>query len=112
MSESKSKETKNRNSVGRPKGIPKTGGRRKGAPTKDKQQLLEMIEQTGCKHPIVGLAEIAKESHQSGDFDLAKDCYKELAQYVAPKRKAIEHSGEIETNNEPLVVVLSENDGD
>jgi hypothetical protein len=81
------------------------GGRQKGTPNKDKQELLEMILATGCKHPIQGLAEIAKRSHENGDVELARDCYKELAQYVAAKRKAVEHSGEVETK-QPLVIVL------
>ena len=81
------------------------GGRQKGTPNKDKQELLELIQATGCKHPLQGLAEIAKQSHDSGELELATTCYKELAQYVAAKRKAVEHSGEIEQKG-PLVVVL------
>jgi len=87
------------------KGV-RLGGRQKGTPNKDKQELLDMILATGCKHPIQGLAEIAKHSHASGDVELARDCYKELAQYVASKRKAVEHSGHVETEQVQLVVVL------
>ena len=97
---------KTSNSRGRPKGGPKLGGRTKGTPNKDKQELLELILSTGCKHPIQGLAEIANQAHSDGQFDLAKDCYKELAQYVAPKRKAVEHSGHVDTEQVQLVVVL------
>ena len=86
------------------KGV-RLGGRQKGTPNKDKQELLDMILATGCKHPIQGLAEIAKQSHQQGEFDLAVTCYKELSQYIAPKRKAIEHSGEVEQKG-PLVIVV------
>lgn len=94
------------------KGV-RLGGRQKGTPNKDKQELLDMILATGCKHPIQGLAEIAKKSHENGDVELARDCYKELAQYVAPKRKAVEHTGHIETEQVQLVVVLdSESDAD
>lgn len=85
---------------------PKGAGRPKGVPNKDKEELLALIQSTGCKHPIQGLAEIAKQSHESGDVELAKDCYKELAQYVASKRKAVEHSGHVETEQVQLVVVL------
>ena len=53
---------------------------------------------------------IAKEAHESGDLALAKDSYKELAQYVAPKRKAIEHSGQVETNKEPLVIIVEQSE--
>lgn len=107
-----SKESQNRNLGGRPKGLKKTGGRPKGVPNKDKQELLDLILSTGCKHPIQGLAEIAKQSHAQGEFDLAKDCYKELAQYVAPKRKAIEHSGHVDTEQVQLVVVLDSEHAD
>jgi hypothetical protein len=85
---------------------PKGAGRPKGVPNKDKEELLALIESTGCKHPIQGLAEIAKQAHSEGELDLAKDCYKELAQYVASKRKAVEHTGHIETEQVQLVVVL------
>lgn len=94
-------------SPGRPKGLPKTGGRKKGTPNKDKDKALELILSTGCKHPLVGLAEIAKELHESGELEEAGKAYKELAQYVAAKRKAVEHSGNVETT-QPLVVVVPE----
>ncbi|WP_149111445.1 hypothetical protein [Limnoglobus roseus] len=35
-------------------------------------------------------------------FDQRLTAYKELAQYVAPKRKAVEHSGSIGTHEERL----------
>ena len=92
-------------SVGRPAGTPKTGGRKKGTPNKDKDQALELILSTGCKHPLVGLAEIARDLHESGELEEAGKAYKELAQYVAAKRKAIEHSGEVK-GQEPLVIVV------
>ena len=93
--------------VGRPARTPKTGGRKKGTPNKDKDQALDLILSTGCKHPLVGLAEIARDLHESGELEEAGKAYKELAQYVAAKRKAIEHSGKVE-NTQPLVVVLPE----
>ncbi len=107
-----SKESKNRNLGGRPKGLKKTGGRPKGTPNKDKQELLELILSTGCKHPIQGLAEIAKEAHENADLELARDCYKELSQYVASKRKAVEHSGHVDTEQVQLVVVLDSENAD
>ncbi len=41
------------------------------------------------------MAEIAAEARASGDFNLAGTMYKELAQYVAPKRKAVEVQGDV-----------------
>lgn len=70
----------------------KTGGRTKGTPNKKTQELIEMIETEGCMHPIVGLARIAQRTYDEGDFQTSMGAFKELAQYVAPKRKAIEHT--------------------
>lgn len=89
----------------------KTGGRVKGTPNKKTQELIDMIEAAGCPHPVQGMAEIAVKARSEGNDDLAKDCYKELAQYVAPKRKAIEHSGEVDTK-QPLVIVMPDTDDD
>lgn len=80
-------------------------GKPKGARNRDKQDLLDLIEATGCSHPIQGLAEVAVIARKNDNLDLATTCYKELAQYVAPKRKAIEVSTEVEDNS-PLVIVL------
>jgi hypothetical protein len=44
----------------------------------------------GCD-PIAGMAAIAMDEKQ--DIGLRAQMFKELAQYVAPKRKAIEMSG-------------------
>ena len=76
--------------AGRPKGS-------KGARTKQVEELLESLD---C-NPIEGLvrlARLAEEDAQAAPtpservphINIAKDCYKELAQYVAPKRKSVE----------------------
>lgn len=83
----------------------KFGGRKKGTPNKNTQELMDMILETGCPHPVQGMAQIAVQAKEEGNIDLAQACYKELAQYVAPKRKAIEHSGNIETDNQFVIVV-------
>lgn len=83
------------------------GGRQKGTPNKDKQEILDLILESGCDHPLQGLGKIAYIAFRDGDYQLSATCYKELAQYVAPKRKAIEHSGEVK-GAEPLVVVVPE----
>lgn len=83
------------------------GGRKRGTPNKSTQDLIEMIEATGCVHPVQGMAEIAVIARSDGNLDLAQTCYKELAQYVASKKKAVEHTGSVETN-QPLVIVLDE----
>ena len=79
--------------VGRKPGTPKTGGRKKGVKNKATQDVIEKLEAMGCD-PIQGMAEIAALARNDGDLALAGSMYKELAQYVAPKRKAIEVTGD------------------
>ena len=69
-------------------------GRKKGVPNKRTQTIIEQLEGLDC-NPIEGMARIAKRAMDEGEFMLAGSMYKELAQYVAPKRKSIEMSGEM-----------------
>ena len=69
----------------------KTGGRSKGTPNKRTQEVVDKLRELGCD-PIEGMAHIA--SDESVDLPLRAQMLKELAQYVAPKRKAVEHSGD------------------
>ena len=82
----------------------KTGGRAKGTPNKKTLEVIERLKELKCD-PIEGMAKIAKDAYEEGDKQLAGQMYKELAQYVAPKRKAIEVSGD--TDN-PLAISLIE----
>lgn len=78
---------------GPPKGV-RYGGRQKGTPNKNTQDIQAKLDALGCD-PIQGMAEIAAEARAAGDFNLAGTMYKELAQYVAPKRKAVEVQGDV-----------------
>lgn len=80
-------------------------GKPKGSTNKATQEVKDKLAKLGCD-PIEGLARIAMEAvndanstnkpnERSQALQLAANCYKELAQYVAPKRKAVEHSGEV-----------------
>ncbi len=82
-------------------GTPKqpNSGRVKGQPNKATKSVIEMLINMGCD-PIAGMARIGMDAEAEGDKILAGNMYKELAQYVAPKRKAIEHTG---NNGEPLL---------
>jgi hypothetical protein len=70
----------------------KAGGRVKGTPNKRTQDVIERLNELGCD-PIEGMAKIAAQAMTEGELMLAGQMYKELAQYVAPKRKAIEMTG-------------------
>lgn len=72
----------------------KTGGRQRGTVNKRTQDVLDKLGAMNCD-PIEGMAKIAVEAMGTGDHALAGQMFKELAQYVAPKRKAIEMDANI-----------------
>jgi hypothetical protein len=67
----------------------KTGGRTAGTPNKRTAEVVERLEALGCD-PIEGMARLAMDAANAPE--LRGRMFSELAQYVAPKRKAIEHS--------------------
>ena len=67
----------------------KTGGRQKGTPNKNNQTIMDKLSDLNCD-PIEGMATIARKAMDEGEFILAGTMYRELAQYVAPKRKSVE----------------------
>jgi|SRR5680860_104733 len=69
----------------------KTGGRRKGTPNRKTEAVIDRLEALGCD-PIEGMARLAMDG--TVELSIRAQMYKELAQYVAPKRKAIEITGE------------------
>ena len=64
-------------------------GRKKGVPNKRTQSVIDQLEALDCD-PIEGIATIAKFSMEAKDYITALNAFKDLAQYVAPKRKSIE----------------------
>jgi hypothetical protein len=82
----------------------KYGGRVKGTPNKKTQGVIDKLAELKCD-PIEGMAKIAEQAMSEGDLPLAGNMYKELAQYVAPKRKAMEISGD---KDAPLAITQVE----
>lgn len=80
---------------------PKTGGRKKGTPNKRTKEITDKLAALDCD-PIEGMAGIAMDEQNAPE--LRGRMFAELAQYVAPKRKAIEHSGEA---GEPVTFVMN-----
>lgn len=72
------------------KGFPKSGGRKKGTPNKASLPIEELCQTLNCAPAKVMIA-FCKSKNPAVRFQAAK----ELMQYLHPKRKAIEHSGEI-----------------
>lgn len=85
--------------MARPKGLPKTGGRVAGTPNRNTQALLEKLDRMGC-NPIEGLAKIAVDPATTTDLKVR--CFAELAQYIYPKRKAVDFS----LDESPVRVVI------
>jgi hypothetical protein len=67
------------------------GGRQRGVPNKRTLDVIERLAALRCD-PIAGMARIAL--NKKNPVELRARMFAELAQYVAPKRKALEHSTE------------------
>lgn len=65
-------------------------GRPKGSKSKATLDIEAKLKRLGCD-PIAGMAGIAM-APDTGP-DLRARMFAELAQYIAPKRKAVEHTG-------------------
>ncbi|SRR6266567_7412227 len=75
------------------KGRPKTGGRKQGSPhTKITRDVIALLDELQC-NPIEGLSRIALDEKVA--IEVRAKCYSELAKYIHPQRKAVEHSGTI-----------------
>lgn len=72
------------------KGRAKTGGKKKGYINKLAATVREKLEELGCD-PIEGMARIALDEKNA--IEVRVKCQSELANYIYPKRKAVEHSG-------------------
>lgn len=93
------------------------GGRAKGTPNKRTQQLSEILESMGCD-PALALARVVMDQNMGSgetykqerftkegqpytvlgyDTEIKVRAATELCQYLYPKRKAVEHSGAIDT---------------
>jgi hypothetical protein len=66
-------------------------GRPKGALNKRTRDVIDRLAALRCD-PIAGMAKIAMD--KKTPLEIRARMYSELAQYVAPKRKALEHSAQ------------------
>ena len=65
----------------------KTGGRLRGTPNRRTTDIQVLLMRMGCD-PIEGMAKIAMDC--TNPVEIRARMYAELAQYVAPKRKAVQ----------------------
>ena len=70
---------------------------RAGIPNKNKQALIALLQAKYPEyHPVVEMAAIANDKTQ--DIATRFAAHKEVAQYVTPKLKALEVTGELDHN--------------
>ncbi len=85
------------------KGKPKTGGRKPGTRNKITSDISYTLSRLGCD-PITGMAKIALSKSKKIDDALRLRAFAELAQYVFPKRRAVEITpGKVDPNGAQLV---------
>jgi hypothetical protein len=75
--------------MSRPPGLPKTGGRQPGTPNRITKEARVRLEELGCD-PIESMVRIANDPHVSPE--LRGKMFAELAGYIHPKRRAVEHT--------------------
>ena len=69
---------------------------RAGSPNKNKQALIILLQaKYPDYHPVLAMAEVAND--ETNDLPTRFNAHKEVAQYVTPKLKAVEHSGSIDS---------------
>jgi len=69
---------------------------RAGIPNKNKQALIALLEARYPGYqPVVSMAEIAND--MDNDLQMRFNAHKEVAQYIVPKLKAVEHTGNIDS---------------
>lgn len=74
---------------------------RKGSQNKNKDRLLRTIQEEFPNYnPLLELVKIANSEEATTAEKIT--CNKEVAQYVNPKLKAVEHSGDMTVNHVPL----------
>ena len=81
------------------------GGRTKGTPNKRTLEVQERLQELGCD-PIEGMVRIGTAAEQRGEYQLAGQMYKELAQYVAPKRRVTQHSADPDKPHELVIRII------
>ena len=98
-------------------GQPKTGGRVKGTPNKRTAAMRELIDQVAPGwHPVQWMAAIAAGTAETtgpdgklvkveADMDQRITCAKEVARYVAPQLKSVEHEHAVREGSGGIMIL-------
>lgn len=66
--------------------------------TKLAKDVRDRLEEMGLD-PISALVRVGVKAEEKGELGIARACYAELANYVYPRLRAVEHSGLVATVN-------------
>ncbi len=80
--------------AGKPKGLPKTGGRQKGVPNKISYNLDLHAR---CQERGIDVFDLLLEFCGQAPAEMRLNAIKELMKYLYPQRKALEVTGQIES---------------
>jgi hypothetical protein len=80
------------------KGAPVGNNYRTGKKSKLQLDINARLAELNCD-PFEGMVRVAIRAEKSGELTIAGTMYKELAKYVLPQKKAVEHTGELDINN-------------
>jgi hypothetical protein len=93
MSEIEKPDEKPKNRGGRPKGLPKTGGRKKGVQNQMQRDLAELLHESFPGYdPVHAMAAIAND--ERNDLTIRLQASKEVARYVRPALRSMEIKGD------------------
>ena len=84
----------------------KTGGRKKGTPNKKTLEVQKLLAASDFD-PIAAMIKISQQAMTDKNYLLAGQMAKELAQYVYPKRKAIEHINKEDIDPLPTQLIIN-----
>jgi|LWDU01.1.fsa_nt_gi hypothetical protein len=88
---------------------PANSGRKLGTPnrrTKDAQAILKKLK--FC--PLENMVEVARAAQADGNLALQGQMSRDLARYLYPQRKAIEHSNPDSENSLPTQIIFTVTD--
>ena len=89
-------------SMGRPKGLPKTGGRQKGTPNRRNAEVTKILADLNhC--PPAELARLAQRAANEDNLDLAVRANAALMPYVYAKLQSVDHK----IDGEPRTLIIT-----
>jgi len=103
MSEIQNADEKPKRRGGRPKGLPKTGGRKKGVQNQMQRDLAELLHESFPGYdPVHAMAAIAND--ERNDLTIRLQASKEVARYVRPALRSMEIKGDASA---PMQLVIA-----